>query len=73
MYELEGGIHEQHGEYDAYLAVWSADATSKTMLFNMYEQRVAPPTDAGDEHTTILEVLMSALSRHAAKHDVPLL
>lgn len=73
VYEINGWIHEQHGEYNVYLAVWDAEPLAKTLVGNTYEKAIVSAQPSLSEHRDILEVLMSALSRNAQKIETPLL
>lgn len=74
MYQVEGRIYEDHGEYNCYLALWSeSDAgNTRVRLWNLYERHLTGSDAAGTEHALILDVLMSALSRTAENTDRPL-
>lgn len=72
MYEIQGRIVEQHGDYQCYLEAWSAESTAKVLLFSTYETLVNKVGDLGDEHLEIVEVLREVLRRNAEKFNVPL-
>lgn len=71
MYEIQGRIYEEHGEYKCYLEVWTAETSTKALLFNAYEKRLGLRGDAGDEHLEIIEVLSALCTRIAEKREVP--
>lgn len=73
MYEINGRIYEQHGEYQCYLDVWAAETESKVMLWNAYEAHLAAASDIESEHDLTMHLLLSVLSRIAQRRDRPLL
>jgi len=72
VYKIDGNIYEQHGEYQCYLEVWSVEGGTSERVFNLYEIGLKASAPASSEHETILNVVLSALSRTAEKHDRPL-
>ena len=72
MYEIEGRIYEQHGEYKCYLQVWLVEGDTKQRVWNLWEDRLTPDDEFVSEHGAIIALVVTALRRNSQKTNVPL-
>lgn len=72
VYDIEGRIYEKHGKYDCYLEVWSDEGSTKSRVWNAYEELGAPEGSEMTEHEEILWAIRAVCTRIAETRDVPL-
>lgn len=72
MYEIEGRIYEQHGEYKGRLEIWVVEPGSKQLLVDEYVERLVPLASSPSEHVNTLLLLRVLCTRIAARIDMNL-